>query len=98
LRIYARTPAQVAPAVAINYHAGVDASQGVDMANDANADEAEKIRMLAQWRGLDRALALAPDAVTGAIARGRRIGSLPEKYTPVTEPAVRFAAAAGDDA
>jgi hypothetical protein len=91
-------PAPVAPAVAVNYHAGLDASQGVVMANDANADEADKIRMLAEWRGLGRALALAPDSVTGAIERGRRIGSLPESYTPVTEPAVRFTAAAGDDA
>jgi hypothetical protein len=62
------------------------------MANDAKADEAEKIRVLAEWRGLGRALELAPGSVTGAIERGRRIGSYPEKYTPVTEPAVRFTA------
>jgi hypothetical protein len=78
----------VAPAIPINYHAVVDASQGVVMAND----EAEKIRVLAEWRGLGRALALAPASVTGAIERGRRIGSLPDTYTPLTEPAVHFAA------
>jgi hypothetical protein len=76
----------------------VDASQGVIMANDAKADGAEKIRMLAEWRGLGRALALAPDSVVGAIERGRRIGSFPATYTPVTEPATRFAAAPDGDA
>ncbi len=88
----------MAPAIAINYHAAVDASQGVIMATDAKTDEAEKIRMLAEWRGLGRALALAPESVTGAIERGRRIGSFPANFTPVTEPATRFAAAPGDDA
>jgi hypothetical protein len=68
------------------------------MANDAKTDEAEKILMLAQWRGLGRALELAPASVVGAIERGRRIGSFPEKYTPVTEPAVRFSADPGTDA
>jgi hypothetical protein len=67
------------------------------MANDATTDEAEKIRLLAQWRGLERALALAPESVTGAVERGRRIGSFPDKYTPVTEPATRFAAEPGAD-
>jgi hypothetical protein len=61
------------------------------MTNNA-ADEAEKIRVLAEWRGLGRALALAPASVTGAIERGRRIGSYPDKYTPVTELASRFSA------
>jgi hypothetical protein len=73
----------------------VDVSQGVEgsivMTDDAKPD-AEKIRMLAEWRGLGRALALAPESVNGAIERGRRIGSLPDSFTPVTEPAVRFAA------
>ncbi|HEY1541862.1 MAG TPA: hypothetical protein VGG01_05590 [Xanthobacteraceae bacterium] len=68
------------------------------MANDAKADEVEKIRVLAQWRGLGHALALAPASVTGAIERGRRIGSYPEKFTPVTEPATRFAADPGAEA
>jgi hypothetical protein len=62
------------------------------MANDAAAGEAEKIRVLAHWRGLGSALALAPASVIGAIERGRRIASFPEKFTPVTEPATRFAA------
>ena len=67
------------------------------MAND-KADESEKIRVLAEWRGLGRALALAPASVTGAIERGRRIGSFPDNFTPVTEPAVRFTAEPGADA
>jgi len=87
---YARAP--VAPATAINYHAGVYASQGGVMANDAKANEAEKIRVLAAWRGLGRALELSPASVAGAIERGRRIASFPEKFTPVTEPATRFTA------
>jgi hypothetical protein len=67
------------------------------MADDAN-DEAEKIRVLAQWRGLGRALALAPASVTGAIERGRRIGSFPDTFTPVTELASRFSADPEGDA
>jgi len=67
------------------------------MAND-KTDEAEKIRVLAEWRGLGRALALAPASVTGAIERGRRIGSFPDKFTAVTEPATRFAAEPEADA
>ena len=68
------------------------------MANDTTAEIDEKVRVLAEVRGLGRALALAPDSVVGAIERGRRIGSFPQNYTQVTEPAVRFAAASGDDA
>jgi hypothetical protein len=68
------------------------------MANDATAEIDEKVRVLAEVRGLGRALALAPDSVVGAIERGRRIGSFPASFTQVTEPAVRFAAAPGDDA
>ena len=68
------------------------------MANDAKPEIDEKVRVLAAVRGLDRALALAPDSVVGAVERGRRIGSFPPSYTPVTEPAVRFAATTGDEA
>jgi hypothetical protein len=49
-------------------------------------------------RGLGPALALAPASVVGAVERGRRIGSFPEKYTPVTELASRFSADPEGDA
>jgi hypothetical protein len=87
-----RPPAPVAPAVAINYHACPQASQGVLMSNDAKTEIPENVRVLAAVRGLDRALALAPASVIGAVERGRRIGSFPDEYTPVTELASRFSA------
>ncbi len=66
------------------------------MSNDAKPKIAEtvpeNVRVLAQVRGLERALALAPASVIGAVERGRRIGSFPAKYTPVTELASRFSA------
>jgi len=61
------------------------------MATDTNPD-ADKIRVLAEWRGLGRALALAPASVISAVERGRRIGSFPDAYTPLTELASRFSA------
>jgi hypothetical protein len=93
-----RPPARVAPAIAINYHAGPQASQGVVMSNDAKVEIPENVRVLAEVRGLGRALALAPASVVGAVERGRRIGSFPEKYTPVTELASRFSADPEGDA
>jgi len=51
------------------------------------------VRVLCEMRGLGRALALFPDIVTTAFARGRRaIGSFPETFAATTEPASRFAA------
>jgi hypothetical protein len=88
----------VAPAVAINYHAGLDASQGVVMSNDAKPNDPETVRVLTELRGLGRAFALAPASVIGAIERGRRIGSFPDAYTPVTELASRFSADPEGDA
>jgi hypothetical protein len=69
-----------------------------DKADNAKPEVNEKVRVLAEVRGLGRALALAPDSVVGAVERGRRIGSFPQNYTPVTEPAIRFAAEPEDDA
>ena len=93
-----RQPALVAPAVAINYHAGPLLSQGVVMSNDAKLEIPENVRVLAEVRGLGRALALAPASVVGAVERGRRIGSFPDKYTPLTELASRFSADPEGDA
>jgi hypothetical protein len=93
-----RQPALVAPAIAINYHAGLDASQGVVMSNGAKVEIPENVRVLAKLRGLDRALALAPASVVGAVERGRRIGSFPATYTPLTELASRFSADPESDA
>jgi hypothetical protein len=57
-----------------------------------NVDSAaEWIRTLAQARGLDRACALYPEAVTTAVARGTTsLGPLPTDFSAVTEPAVMF--------
>jgi hypothetical protein len=97
-----RRPAPVAPAVAINYHAAPDASQGVVMANDAKTKiletVPETVRVLAELRGLARTLAFSPDSVIGAVERGRRIGSFPDAYTPLTELASRFSADPEGDA
>jgi len=52
---------------------------------------AQWVRALAQARGLDRAYALYPDAVAAAVARGAAsLGSLPDDFSSVTEPAVMF--------
>jgi hypothetical protein len=88
----------VASAVDINYHAGLYASQGVVMSNDAKPEIPENVRVLAEIRGLARALALAPASVIGAVERGRRIGAFPDKHTPVTELASRFSADPEGDA
>ena len=49
------------------------------------------VRALAEARGLDRALALYPEAVAAAVARGTTaIGPLPGNIPPLTEPAGAF--------
>ncbi len=54
---------------------------------------ADILRTLVEMRGLVRAHALYPDIVAAAFERGRRpIGSFPENFSPLTEPANRFAA------
>ena len=66
------------------------------MSKNGEAESAELLRALCEGRGLDRALALFPEIVAAAFARGRRpIGSFPEKFSPTTEPASRFAAQPG---
>ncbi len=63
------------------------------MSKDGEAEEAEFMRALCEARGLGRAVALFPDLVAAAFARGRRpIGSLPPDFSAITEPASRFAA------
>jgi hypothetical protein len=63
------------------------------MSKDSNAETADTIRAIAELRGLHRALALEPDVVAAAFARGRRpISSFPDGFSAVTEPAGRFAA------
>ncbi len=60
---------------------------------DDTAPNADQMRLLAELRGLGRTFEKFPDVVTTAFVRGRRrVGSFPEKYSPVTEPAGRFAA------
>jgi hypothetical protein len=62
---------------------------------DDTAPNAEHMRLLAELRGLGRTFEKFPDVVTTAFMRGRRpIGSLPEKFSAVTEPAGRFSAQA----
>jgi len=52
---------------------------------------AQWVRALAQARGLARAHALFPEAVTAAVARGTgSLGPLPAEVSAVTEPAVAF--------
>jgi hypothetical protein len=59
---------------------------------DDTAPNAEQMRFLAELRGLGRTFEKFPDTVTTAFVRGRRpIGSLPDQFSPVTEPADRFA-------
>jgi len=60
---------------------------------DDTAPDAEHMRFIAELHGLGRTWQKFPDTVTTAFARGRRrIGSFPDKYSPVTEPAGRFSA------
>jgi hypothetical protein len=70
----------------------VGASQGIIM-TDSHPENADTLRAIAALRGLGRALALFPDTVATAFERGRRpIGSFPDNFSPLTEPASRFAA------
>jgi hypothetical protein len=58
---------------------------------DNTDSAAEWIRTLAQARGLERAYALYPEAVAAALARGTTsLGSLPDDFSSVTEPAIMF--------
>jgi hypothetical protein len=60
---------------------------------DDTAPNAEQMRFIAELHGLGRTYDKFPDTVTTAFVRGRRrIGSFPEKYSAVTEPAARFSA------
>ena len=52
---------------------------------------AEILEALIEMRGLGRTYARYPDIVTAAFERGRRpIGSFPESFSALTEPASRF--------
>ena len=52
---------------------------------------AEILEALIEMRGLGRTYARYPDIVTAAFERGRRpIGSFPENFSALTEPASRF--------
>ena len=68
------------------------------MTDDTVADP-DHMRFIAELRGLGRVYELFPDTFTGAFVRGRRpIGSFPDKFSPLTEPASRFAAEPERDA
>ena len=74
------------------------ASQGVIMSKDGEAESADFMHRLTELRGLQRAYALFPAAVTAAFVRGRRpIAAFPEKFTATTEPAGRFSAVSEPD-
>jgi hypothetical protein len=61
--------------------------------SDDTAPNAEQMRFIAELHGLGRTLEKFPEAVTTAFVRGRRpISSFPKEYSPVSEPAGRFAA------
>jgi hypothetical protein len=65
------------------------------MSKDGKAENpsAEILHALVEMRGLGRAYARYPDIVTTAFERGRRpIGSFPENFSALTEPAGRFVA------
>jgi len=52
---------------------------------------AEILEALIEMRGLGRTYARYPDIVKAAFERGRRpIGSFPENFSALTEPASRF--------
>jgi hypothetical protein len=58
---------------------------------DNTDSTAERICALAQARGLERAYALYPEAVTAAVARGTTsLGPLPADFSSETEPAIMF--------
>jgi hypothetical protein len=57
----------------------------------SNNPFAEILEALIEMRGLGRTYACYPDIVTAAFERGRRpIGSFPENFSALTEPASRF--------
>ncbi len=60
---------------------------------DDTAPDAEQMRFIAELHGLGRTYEKFPDTVTTAFVRGRRrIGSFPDNFSPLTEPAGCFAA------
>jgi hypothetical protein len=64
------------------------------MSSDSKPDTppADIMRALVEMRGLDRTYEKFPETVRAAFERGRRpIGSFPENFSPLTEPASRFA-------
>ena len=62
-----------------------------DNTQGSKTETPEILRALIEMRGLRRTYALYPDIVATAFERGRRpIGSFPEKFSPITEPASRF--------
>jgi hypothetical protein len=69
--------------------------EGTLMTDKPDTDStAQRVRALAQARGLDRAYALYPEAVAAAVARGAAsLGPMPADFSSVTEPAVMFNAA-----
>jgi hypothetical protein len=78
--------------VLIEYALQHTAVEGTPMTDTPDTDSAAQwIRTLAQARGLERAYALYPEAVTAAVARGTTsLGPLPADLSSVTEPAVMF--------
>jgi hypothetical protein len=63
--------------------------------SDAARAQAEWMRRLAAARGLGRAFAMYPEAVTAAFARASQcMTTLPADMSPVTEPMPRFDPAA----
>jgi hypothetical protein len=67
------------------------------MSNDTAPERADVMHALCEAHGLGRAYALFPEIVSGALVRGRRpIGSLPDRFSPLTEPAGRFSAEPDD--
>ena len=63
------------------------------MSKDGKAENpsAEILQALIEMRGLGPTYARYPDIVTAAFERGRRpIGSFPEDFSPLTEPASLF--------
>jgi hypothetical protein len=51
----------------------------------------DRVRLLAEQAGLERALKLAPDTVTAAAERGLRpLGKVPAGLAPLTTPAPVF--------
>ncbi|MBV9969151.1 MAG: hypothetical protein JO228_04135 [Xanthobacteraceae bacterium] len=60
-------------------------------AGETESKEAEWMRRLAAARGLGRAFAMYPEALTAAFARASRcMTTLPADMSPATEPMPRF--------